>query len=123
MNGALLRLTQSSNGNRPSLADVEKDKNFHTIYNMFGPTQAPFCSNPGSGKSCVSQANWRVTMPETCSYEIYEKYGVCRLKYVGLTELLGTQSELLFEMARCSEKSGLEDSLFEMAMVMTGDVA
>merc|ERR1712072_394957 len=119
-------------------ANVEKDKRFHTPYNFgsrdefkisypsemsFGPIEAPLCLNPGSGKSCRSGNNWRVTMPGTCTYEVYEKYGVCRFKYVGLGDLLDTKSELLFEMARCSKESGLEDSLFEMALVMTGDVA
>jgi hypothetical protein len=135
MNGALLRLTQTMNGNRPSLYNVDKDKRFHTPYDIgslkvpypseisFGPIEAPLCTNPGSGKSCRSGNGWRVTMPGTCTYEVYEKYGVCRFKYVGLGDLLDTKSELLFEMARCSKESGLEDSLFEMALVMTGDVA
>jgi hypothetical protein len=131
MNGGLLRFTQGKDGKRPELKGVQKEP--HRPYNIVPyPSQmrdimgqgftAPAC-DPRSGKQCTSGSDWRVTMPETCSYEVYQKYGVCRLKYVGLTELLGTKSELLFEMARCSKTSGMEESLFEMAMVMTGDVA
>lgn len=132
LNGALLRLTQSIDGKRPSLKFVENDKKYHRPYGFLpypsetnlGQIKLPgsVCT-PDNGRTCVSGDKPRIVMPKTCSYEVFEKYEMCRLKFTGLTELLGTKSEVLFEMNRCSAESGFADSLFTGAVVMTGDVA
>jgi hypothetical protein len=131
----LYKVSQSGDdGSRPSLAGVEAmyDKSGHEPFNLhnFGSAKK-FQDNAFKEggdlpvevctESCRYQDNWRIQMPDTCTYELYKDKGLCKMKFSGLAEFFNVDNfDMLMEFRRCAAPNA--GGLFSGAMVMTGPI-
>jgi hypothetical protein len=137
----LYKVSQSGNigggndGKRPSIAGVEAmfDKSGHEPYNLknFGSPKQFQASAFKDGtdlpkelctESCRLQSDFRIQMPNTCTYGFYKDKGLCKIKFSGLAEFFGVDNfDILGEVRRCSDPNA--GGFIAGAMVMTGPVA
>merc|ERR1712054_390494 len=134
------KVSQSEDGKRPSLSGIEsmKDKTGLQPFRLdgFGSVKefqnnvfkdggvAPNCDPNKSPKpegTCNYQADWRIIMPDTCTYDRYKDSGLCKIKFTGLASFFNVNNfDVLGEFRRCSAPNA--GDLFSGAMVMTGPI-
>jgi hypothetical protein len=136
----LYKVSQSEDGKRPSIYGIEsmKDKTGLQPFRLdgFGSVKefrnnvfkdagvAPNCDPNKSPKpegTCNFQADWRIIMPDTCTYDMYKDSGLCKIKFTGLASFFNVNNfDVLGEFRRCSAPNA--GGLFSGAMVMTGPI-